>query len=102
MSKKQKKSSSAVAWIILSVALFAVAWMAFGQFAQECEHVYEDGVCIECGADECDHVFDDGNCTECGAEECDHVYEDGVCTECGADEVSDEVVGDETDESQAD
>ena len=44
-------------------------------------HVWEDGVCTDCG-EVCAHRWEDGVCAVCG-KVCEHEWEDGVCAVCG-------------------
>ncbi len=70
---------------LLLVAVMAVtALVACGK----CTHVYEGGVCTECGEADpdykapCTHTYENGACSKCG-EACEHIYEDGACEICG-------------------
>ena len=45
-------------------------------------HTFLEGICSVCGKSEiCEHVWEDGVCKECGVA-CEHEYVHGVCTKC--------------------
>ncbi|MBO5328607.1 MAG: hypothetical protein J6B04_05500 [Clostridia bacterium] len=76
-----KKSTATNFFKVLGISILGtiiVAGAVGGGFAirnaikqNNCEHVYVDGVCEECGKEECVHNYVDGVCENCGEKEVD-------------------------------
>lgn len=80
MNKTKFKKKLLVLGMSLLMALGTVVTVSA---SDECWHIYENGVCIDCGTP-CTHTYEDlhGQCAECYME-CEHTYENGNCTKCG-------------------
>jgi len=79
-----KKNRILMVLLVMLVAVFTFA-------ACECAHVYENGVCTECGEADpeyCEHKYAEGVCTKCGEADpdyvapCAHAWVNGKCTKC--------------------
>ncbi len=80
MNKTKFKKKLLVLGMSLLMALGTVVTVSA---ADECWHIYENGVCIDCGTP-CTHTYEDlhGRCAKCYME-CEHTYANGNCKKCG-------------------
>lgn len=78
-----KKNRILLILLVILVAVFAFA-------SCDCAHVYENGVCTECGEADpnyCDHQYEEGVCIKCQGKDpnyapCKHTWVNGKCTAC--------------------